>query len=246
MVRFANKLRWRRHHRRMGERPGLSAALMPGLAALIAALLLGWAGSAQGQTAKFTESPDSALRTDRPAKLPESLQHPVNLRRGIQFGIGTHNLTVTSEPLQTELPRKGSFSDGATLHVDWLLDSFRLSYLRQQYRPELDAGQMPAYEGKTLERIAFDSDQVWAYHGWRPWYPLYLGYGLGFLRREVSLTADDNTKKEFSESLAMAGLLLDYAFTAPVSIQIRMVWEDDGGFFQVSGNIIFLSYSVPL
>ena len=244
MIRFANKLRWRPNHSWPRARLGLSTALMLGLAALSAVLLLGWAGPAQGQPTNIAETPDSALRTDRPLKLPDSLRHPVNLRRGIQFGIGTHNITVTSEALQTELPKKSSFSDGGSLHVDWLLDSFRLSYLRQQYRPELESN-IP-YEGKTLARVAFDSDQIWAYHGWRPWYPLYLGYGLGFLRREVSLTADDDTKKEFSESLAMAGLLLDYAFAAPVSIQIRMVWEEDGGFFQVSGNTVFLSYSVPL
>ena len=233
MKRIEDKHRWFRQIWLFWARLGLSTLLVLGLAAI-----------AQGQPALLDESPETSQSTDRPVVLPDPLQHTLNLRRGIQFGFGTHNITVTSEPLQREWPSDSSFSDGASLHVDWLLDSFRLSYLRQQYRPELQGNL--SYQGQSIRRVAFDSDQLWAYHGWRPWYPLYLGYGLGYLRREVSLTAGGSMKIEFSESLAAAGLMLDYAFAAPASIQIRMVWEEDGGFFQVSGNQVFLSYSTPL
>ena len=82
-----NKLRRRPHHWWLRAGLGLSAVL-----------LLGLAPPAQGQPAPTDESADPARRADRPLELPDSLQRPVNLRRGIQFGIGTHNITVTSEP----------------------------------------------------------------------------------------------------------------------------------------------------
>ena len=32
-----------------------------------------------------------------------------------------------------------------------------------------------------------DSDQFWGFHGWRPHHSLYLGYGLGWQRRQIRL-----------------------------------------------------------
>ncbi len=44
----------------------------------------------------------------------------------------------------------------------------------------------------------------------------------------------------------MAGLMMDYAFAPPASLQIRFVWEDDGGFLQATGYYFFFSYAVSL
>lgn len=215
------------------------ALVLAGLPSLWPAAPGGEARAAQNE-----EAPAEEQVTARPVDLPESLAQPSGLRRGIQFGAGTHGITVKSEPLQTVLQRDSSFSDGAGLHVDWLLDSVRLSYVRQIYRPEIPDGL--SYENQTLSRLSFDSDQLWAFHGFRPWYPLYLGYGFGFQRREITLTTTAGEKIEFSESLAMAGLVMDFAFAPPASIQIRFVWEDDGGFLQATGYYLFLSYAVSL
>lgn len=220
----------------------------PAILAAVAALPFLWLALLAG--AAWAQQPDQDRdgiytgSTGRPVAQPESLKNPVGLRRGIQFGAGPHNFTVKSEPLQTEFAKSSSFSDGGSLHVDWLLDSFRATYLRQLYRPEVEGGL--SHEGQPLRRVAYDSDQLWLFHGGRPWYALYLGYGLGFQRREIVLTTEAGGKIEFSETLAMAGLMLDYAFAPPISLQIRLVAEEDGGFFQASGNILFLSYMVPL
>lgn len=200
--------------------------------------------SGEARAALHDEAPPGEQFSAQPVTEPESLAQPSTLRRGIQFGAGTHGITVKSEPLQTELQKEGTFSDGGGIHIDWLLDSLRLSYVRQLYRPEIPAGL--SYENQTLSRLAFDSDQLWAFHGFRPWYPLYLGYGLGYQRREITLTTTGSEIIQFSESLAMAGLMMDYAFAPPASLQIRFVWEDDGGFVQATGYYLFLSYTVSL
>ena len=80
-----------------------------------AALLLACCGSAMAQQA---EEEGFARSLDRPVSLPDPLQNPVDLRRGIQFGAGIHNVRVKSEALAVEFERKDSFSDGGSLHVD--------------------------------------------------------------------------------------------------------------------------------
>jgi len=196
---------------------------------------------AQPAEAPFAPSPEES--TARPLLLPESLRDPIELRWGIQFGAGFHNVTVKSDPLDTQFGEVSPFSDGGSLHVDWLLGAFRVGYLRQVYRPEIESGL--TFEGQPLERVAFESDQLWGFHGVRPWRPLYLGYGLGVQRREITLTHDDGSQRALSETLAMAGLVLDYAFAPPLSLQIRAVREEGGGFFQLTGQTVFLSYIAP-
>lgn len=225
----------------------------PAMAACLLVALLAVPGPGPlAQPAETPFTPAAEESTARPLRLPESLRDPIELRWGIQFGAGFHNVTVKSDPLDTQFGEANPFSDGGSLHVDWLLGAFRVGYLRQVYRPEIKSGLM--FEGQPLERVAFESDQLWGFHGVRPWRPLYLGYGLGVQRREITLTLreitltpDDavDSKRSFSETLAMAGLVLDYAFAPPLSLQIRAVWEEGGGFFQLTGQTVFLSYVAP-
>ena len=212
-------------------------------ACLLVALLAVPGPAPLAQPAEAPIAPAAEESTVRPLLLPEPLRDPIELRWGIQFGAGFHNVTVKSGPLDTQFDEVSPFSDGGSLHVDWLLGAFRVGYLRQVYRPELT--QPTTFEGQILSRVAFESDQLWGFHGVRPWRPLYLGYGLGIQRREITLTLADTSQRSFSETLAMAGLVLDFDFAPPLSLQIRAVREEGGGFFQLTGQTIFLSYVAP-
>ena len=214
--------------------------------ALLALLLMLGPLPAFGQAAQETETPGSAAAGGTESPAPPGREEPeeeLDLTWGFQFGAGFHYFTLESDALGIEFGEGNPFSDGASVALDWVLGSFRLGYLRQVYRREVTTAV--SFRGQLVERLGIEADQLWFFHGLRPWRPLYLGYGVGVQQRVISLTHLDGTRAEHSETLAMAGLMLDIAFAPPVSLQIRSIREQGGKFVRITGETVFLSYFVP-
>jgi hypothetical protein len=223
-----------------GRRQGFLAA---GRACVLAAVLLLLCAPARGQQ-PGAEAPPASEPPARPIPTPEALgEARVDPRWGFQFAWGLHNLDLEVPEVGTTFEPRSLTKDGVSLTLELVLGAFRLGYLRQVFRRE--PSEAIIFRGDTVTLLGYESDQFWAFHGFRPWAALYLGYGLGWQRREISVQRTSEAQVAFSEDLAMAGVILDWAFTPPFSLQVRSVREEGGKFFRVSGETILLAYIVP-
>ncbi len=222
-------------------------------------------GSASGKQALHPPPParEGPRTTEIPATVPpaRALAIPAALGPGrvdpawgFQFGWGLHHLTVEAPGLNEEFQPRSFTKDGTSLTLDFVLGGFRLGYIRQYFRREPARGIL--FEGAWVTLVGFESDQFWAYHGFRPWRLLYLGYGLGWQRREISVKRETVLASGatvsaptigITESVAMGGLMLDWAFALPFSLQVRTVREEGGAgrFLRVSGETLILAYVAP-
>ena len=184
-----------------------------------------------------------------PLRVPEVLQGtPLDPRSGFQFGLGIHRFSVEAEAPALLLEPGSPFSDGASLALEWVIGGFRLGYTRQIYRREVPAGTTFGdckFANCDVNLLGFDADQFWVFHGFRPWLPLYFGYGVGWQWREIFFRHPSNEKTVRKEELTMGGLMIDYAFAPPFGLQLRGVREKSGKVLNAGGATIFLSYLVP-
>jgi hypothetical protein len=162
---------------------------------------------------------------------------------GLHFGLGLPVLEVRSDGLDVRLEGGKPASQGALAHVEAVWGAWRAGYARQWYRRDLPAGTV--FEGAAAERLAFDSDQVWGFHGVRPAYGLYLGYGLGWQRRRVRVLGAAQPAQDRLGSSFMAGLMVDWAVGLPFVLQLRLFQDLSADVVEVRGASLQLSYIVP-
>lgn len=213
-------------------------------AALAAALLLAalWAGMGRAQAQDFV--PPGVDRLARPADTQGSLQ-TIDLTRGLRFGLGIQQVQVQSAALDTDLEGKPPFADGVLLSLDAILGDFRVGYARRIYRRDLPADT--TLDGQVVDFLAFESDQLWVFHGFSPWRTLYLGYGAGVMsRRYTFLPADDGDPVQDTEALAVGGLMADYAIAPPFTLQLRLTADGGGKLARVWAATLSLAYHLPL
>ncbi|HKI97363.1 MAG TPA: hypothetical protein VKB51_02700 [bacterium] len=141
-------------------------------------------------------------------------------RRGLQFGLGLPVVDLHSEKLGVHLRGGKPSQTGVMLQVDAVRDPFRLGYVRQLYRTDLPAGT--TLDGQAVDALSVDSDQLWAFHGFRLWHSLYLAYGLGWQRRQIRLLEAGVAVRGLSESGFVGGLQADWAVALPFSLQLRL------------------------
>jgi len=210
-------------------------------AVLLAALFLGLgAGSAAAQA--FV--PPGVDRLARPADTQGALQ-TIDLSRGLRFGLGIQQMHVQSPALDTALDGKPPFADGVLLSLDAILGDFRVGYARRIYRRDLP--ENTTLDGQAVDFLAFESDQLWVFHGFSPLRTLYLGYGAGVMsRRYTFLPADDGAPVQDTEALAVGGLMADYAFAPPFTLQLRLTADGGGKLVRVWAATLTLAYHLPL
>lgn len=160
--------------------------------------------------------------------------------RGIRFGLGFPFLEVTSDSLNQDVAG-GKFGDtGLMLNLEVLLGSFQVGYVRQIYRKSLDADV--TFNASGVDTLAFDADQVWGFHVFRAGGSLTLGYGLGLQRRAVRLLLNDVAIFEKAESGALAGLMAEWAFAPPFSLNLRLFQDLSGDILRQRGVSLQLNY----
>jgi len=223
--------------------------------ALVAAALLAGAAGAGKPVARAAELRSSGAETapaDRfatPAKPPSLEADSVEAaEEGIQIALGAPFLTVQSDRLTDDLGAGTLFSRGAQVGVARVWRHFRLVYERLVYRVELP--EEIAYSDAKGNFLAIEADQLWLFHGGRPTESLYLGYGLGVQRRQLRLldcppTGACATSADTSETVGMAGLLAEWSFRRPFSLQLGLVREAEGKLVTLSGYVVRLAYLVP-
>lgn len=162
---------------------------------------------------------------------------------GFQFGLGFQRLNVDVSSPDLEYTPAPPFSDGGALALDWLYGAYRVGYQRRIYRATPPEGT--TFREAAINQLGFDADQLWAFHGHRPWPALYLGYGLGYQRRAMFFRYTSGDKAELSEYSTLAGLIVDYTVAEPFSLQARFTQESGGKKFQVAGESYFLTYLAP-
>lgn len=219
----------------LGAGPGHPARTAPPLARMAAA-----------------EELPATVAPARAVELPESLgPEGIDPTWAFQFGWGLHNLTVDAPELGVELQPRSVTKDGVSVSLDLLLGPFRVGYVRQFFRRE--PSEEILLEGDRVTLLGYESDQLWVFHGFRPVRRFYLGYGLGWQRREITVRRETVTETgteaaptlAFTESLAMAAVMVDWLFAPPFSLQVRSVREESGKFFQAAGETLLLAYVVP-
>jgi hypothetical protein len=200
------------------DRRAPAAARLAALALLLAALL------AAPRCARAQLPPLPAeLGPERPLLTPEPLRpDSPDARSGLQFGVGLPVVDLRSEALGVHL-RGGS---GALLHVEWVWDTLRLGYARQIYRADLPAGTLLGVT--PVDQLAADSDQLWLFHGFRPLRRVFLGYGVGWQRRQLRLLDAAVQVDARTESGWLAGVMVDMALGLPFTVQLR-AFGDVGG-----------------
>ena len=218
------------------------------LCAALLAALLGTASAAPAQEAESDAARGFVDGDASPLRLPQVLQGtPLDPRSGFQFGLGIHRFSVEAEAPALLLEPEAPFSDGTSLALEWVIGGFRLGYTRQIFRREVPEGTALAdckFEICDVNLLGFDADQFWVFHGFRPWLPLYFGYGVGWQRREIFFR-HPSEKTKLKENLAMAGLMIDYAFALPFALQFRGLQEESGKILDAGGTTVFISYFVP-
>ena len=218
-----------------GQAPGCR-----GVAALAALLLALSAAS----PAAWSPAPEltGLDRLARPApNVSAELNDPT---WGFRFGIGVQYISINSSRLQLSLPEGSPFSDGALIVLEAVLRTTRLAFARQVYRHLLPPGT--ALDGAALNFMSFESDQFWIFQGLNPVPNLYLGAGLGWESRRYNfLLEGGGTPMRRDEAVLKAGLLVDYTFAIPFSLQVRSTMEEPGRLVQVTGTTLSLAYHIP-
>jgi hypothetical protein len=158
----------------------------------------------------------------------------------VQFGLGFPYLEVESRYLDEPIQGGAPASRGVYITVQAALESFRLGYVRHLFRAPLPEGA--TFAGAAASELAFDSDQLWAFHGVRPLSSLYLGYGLGWQYRQVRVRRDGLTLLRRSEQGWLSGLMADWAVGLPFSLQLRLFQHLEGDLIRERGATLQLSY----
>lgn len=158
----------------------------------------------------------------------------------VRFGLGFPSVTVESDSLNRRLEGGKVAESGVVMNLDLLLESIRIGYVRQLYRKTLS--EDVRFEGASAETLSFDSDQVWIFHGLRALDALYLGYGLGWQRRTVRVRSGGMILVEKSESGFMGGLVAEWAFSLPFSLNLRIFSDLNGGFIEQRGAALQFNY----
>ena len=131
------------------------------------------------------------------------------------------------------------------LSLDAILGDFRLGYARRIYRRDLPEGV--TLDGQAVDLLAFEADQLWVFHGFSPRRTLYLGYGAGLMsRRYTFVRADDGDPIQDTEALAVGGLMADYAFAPPFTLQLRLTADGGGEQVRIWAATLTLAYHLPL
>lgn len=186
---------------------------------------------------------DADLGPERPVALPDPLTSPqLDPRQALHFGVGLPVMDVRSEQLGERLQGGAPVDRGVLMHVDAVSDPWRFGYVRQLFRANLPEGT--TFAGASVDALAIDSDQLWAFHGWRVHHSVYLGYGLGWQRRRVRVLSEGYPVRTLSESTFMAGLLADWVFRAPFALELRAFGDLSEGFVETRGTSLQLSYTV--
>ncbi|HUJ75402.1 MAG TPA: hypothetical protein VL359_11110 [bacterium] len=221
---------------RAAARAALLAALLPGL---LGGLLLPWCAHAQGNP---LQTVPPALESDRPRRplVPAAIINPEST---VEVGVGPHFLTVKSDKLQLNQQGGDAFSDGADFSLDWVHGGLRLGYERQLLRVAVPA--TTTYLGSTLNFLAMDADQFWAFEGWRPSRNWYLAAGVGLEYRLLRLEQSGSRVATVTESLPVGALMADWYFAPPIAVQLRAYQEEGGHLLTLSGYTVLLSYLVP-
>jgi hypothetical protein len=160
---------------------------------------------------------------------------------GLQFGLGLPVVDLRSEALGVHLQGGKPSQTGVLLQVEALWDPFRAGYARQLYRTELPAGT--TLDGMAVDALSFDSDQFWAFHGFRPYHSLYLGYGLGLQRRQVRVLAAGLPVRTLNEATLQGGLLADWAVGPPFSLELRLFGDVRGRFLRERAAALQLAFT---
>lgn len=189
-------------------------------------------------------APQGLDQLARPADTRAALQ-TIDLSRGLRFGLGIQQMQVASSALDIELDGKPPFADGVLISMDAILGNFRLGYARRIYRRDLPPDT--TLDGQAVDFLAFESDQLWVFHGISPLRTLYLGYGAGVMsRRYTLLPADGSDAVQDTEALAVGGLMADYAFAPPFTLQLRLTADGGGRLARVWAATLTLAYHLPL
>lgn len=217
-------------------------AAAAGLSWLLAALVLLalCAGAASGVRAAGLPADSAEEPLAPPAPLAPGRIDPDH---GLQFGLGLPYTVVTSDALDVRLEGGTLTSTGAIVNLDAAVGPFRIGYVRQLYRRPLPEGTQ--YRGSPVDFLSFDSDELWAFHGFRPVYPLYLAYGLGWRHRLVRLLVDNAVQTTERESQFAAGLMVDYAVALPFTLQLRYTQDLSGTLVRQQSLALHLTYVAP-
>lgn len=216
--------------------------LVVALAILLAFPLAAWGEEPSG-------GPSAMEAFIKPVGNPSSLEEGTRVHTsGFQFSVGAFgyavnfkDVTYTSSGLHVK--RQTPFSNGASLSLNWLMDSFQLGFTRQVFRHSPPAATF--YSGAELSLVSFTSDEIWAYHGFRPWLELYLGYGLGYARREIILYHSNGGLTGLTESVPLGMLLADWSFSVPFSLRLKVHKEGDENRLKIMGTSLHLAYLIP-
>jgi hypothetical protein len=162
---------------------------------------------------------------------------------GVEVSAGALSMSVESHRIQFKQGPRDLLSDGAILAADLVLRDWRFSYSKILLRRPLEAGAQ--YLGVSVDFLGVDVDQFWGYYGFRPFHPLYVGAGLAYEYRLTRLSAAGATVVTVTENLGAAGLIVDWAISPPITLQLRVMQEDGGHLVTISVTTYQLGYIVP-
>jgi len=209
--------------------------------AAIGLTLLGLAGfefTACGQTP--AEFPD--IQPTRQIVAPPV---EIELTEGVQITAGIQRVAVQSDELGIKVQDPNFLSSGGTFGVDFVWPSFRVGYSHMAYRQTLpDSAQ---YKNVALSLLGVDADQLWVFHGLRLGKTVFLGYGVGWQQRLISVYPKDTTLSatEFTESGLIGGLMAEMALYPPFFFSLRLFQDQKKGLLETRGANMFLSFLVP-
>jgi hypothetical protein len=187
-------------------------------------------------------SPD--IGGDRPRGYPDALRpDSVAPNSGVEVGVGGPFVSIESSRLNFSQGPQRFMSDGALLSADIVLDQWRFEYAKLLLRRALEAGT--TYNNTPVNFVGVDADQFWAFYGWWPLYNLYLGAGLGYEYRLTRLSNSGSSVKAFTDSLALRGVVANWAVSPPITLRFRAYEEDRGGIVHISGTALQIGYIVP-
>ncbi|MBI3994136.1 MAG: hypothetical protein HY342_12750 [Candidatus Lambdaproteobacteria bacterium] len=208
------------------------------LAALLLVLALG-GPAAWGQAPELP----GLDRLARPAQ-DMSLAQIEDPTWGFRFGIGLQYLSVSSSQLHVSFAEGAPFSDGALIVLEAVLRNTRVAFARRIYRQPLPTGT--TLQGDTLTFMGIESDQFWVFQGLHPVPTLYLGAGVGWESRRYSFLLErGGAPVRRDQAVLKAGLLVDYMFADPFSLQVRSTTEEPGRLVQITGTTLVLAYHIP-